>query len=316
MLQQTRVSTVLVSFEKFIQTFPTIASLAASPIETVLAHWKGLGYYSRAHNLHKGSQFIQEHWNEKFPTSLEQALSVPGIGQYTARAVLSIAFNLPLAVLDGNVKRVLARLFLFEEEIQKSSSFPKLQNLADQFLNVESPSLHNQAMMELGALVCLPKNPVCMECPLSWFCIAKEKKMEKLLPYKAKPKKMIDVTMKIVFVWNGNNILLIKDSKRRFFKTIYALPYRLDGIPETEDPLITLLFTDAKLLSPETIQHSITNHKITIEVYTNTLDPSTILSFDQSSILWTDILSLSTDFPSSISHKLIGFATSYFLQAG
>jgi A/G-specific adenine glycosylase len=305
MLQQTRVNTVLVSFENFIQTFPTLSSLATSPIEDVLAHWKGLGYYSRAHNLHKGAKFIQENFNEQFPTNLSQALSVPGIGEYTARAVLSIAFNLPLAVLDGNVKRVLARLFLFEEDIQKNSSSLKLQKLADEFLSVENPSFHNQAMMELGALVCLPKNPVCPACPLSWFCQAKEAKMEKLLPYKTKPKKMIDVTMKLLVLTNEDKILLLKDSKRRFFKTIYSLPYTLSGLPETENPFLVPFLKDARLLFPEKIQHSITNHKITIEVYTNTIDSSNVLFSEYPSVLWTDIESLSKDFPSSISRKLL-----------
>ncbi|MCX7999246.1 MAG: A/G-specific adenine glycosylase, partial [Leptospiraceae bacterium] len=154
MLQQTRVNTMLVSYGKFIERFPNVVTLANSNLETVLTYWKGLGYYSRAENLHKGAKYILENFQGNIPEDIQKLLQVPGIGTYTANAILSIAYNKPFAVLDGNVKRELSRIFLFSDDITKSKSIKYLQSLADVFLNKENPSDHNQALMELGALVC------------------------------------------------------------------------------------------------------------------------------------------------------------------
>jgi A/G-specific adenine glycosylase len=168
MLQQTRAEVVATRFEAFLRTFPDAARLAAAPEETVLAHWSGLGYYSRARNLRQGAAVVAEEHGGRFPRSLDAALSIPGVGRYTAAAVLSIAYGLPHAVVDGNVRRVLTRLERLEPPQDRKPA--ELDRLAHELLNPERPGDHNQAMMELGAVLCLPRDPRCSRCPVTGFC--------------------------------------------------------------------------------------------------------------------------------------------------
>jgi A/G-specific adenine glycosylase len=172
MLQQTRVETVRPYFRRFLDAFPTLADLAAADLETVLKMWEGLGYYARARNFHKAAGRVVDEHGGRVPDAWEAFRALPGVGDYIAAAVLSIAFNGPYAVVDGNVKRVLARLFRREEPVNRSSAHPVFRRLADRLLEVHRPGDFNQALMELGALVCTPRNPGCDECPLSQECRA------------------------------------------------------------------------------------------------------------------------------------------------
>lgn len=310
MLQQTRVNAVIDSFNRFIEKFPTIESLNNSSMEEVLSAWKGLGYYSRAYNLKKGARYIIETYQGNFPDNLEQILLVPGIGEYTARAILSIAFGKPVAVLDGNVKRVLSRFLEYRNDIKKSSSHKELQILADDFLNKENPSFHNQAMMELGATVCLPTKPQCNLCPISKECIAHQKGIEETLPNSNLEKSYIEIGMNFYLLnWN-HKILLVKDKSRRFFKTIYSLPFTIEGsnlnqsYKESKIPYSFLEKCKTEIVK-KNIKHSITNHKINIIVYSHNLTQLEMENFSGLEILWTNINSLSSDFPSSIANKII-----------
>ena len=175
MLQQTRISYMMPIFNRFIHRFPTIFDLAKAREQDILTYWKGLGYYNRALNLHKGSKYIVQNFAEKFPNTLNQILKVPGIGPYTARAILSIGFDLSFAVLDGNVKRVLSRFFLVKDDINLNSTHNKLQDYADIFLNHNYPSEHNEAVMELGATICSQKKPRCFSLS-SFFKLSSYKK--------------------------------------------------------------------------------------------------------------------------------------------
>ncbi|MDA8139160.1 MAG: A/G-specific adenine glycosylase [Desulfobacteraceae bacterium] len=172
MLQQTQVKTVVPYYQRFLECFPTIGHLARVDLQAVLKLWEGLGYYSRARNLHRAARMVVETMGGRVPDQWPAFRSLPGVGDYIAAAVLSIAFGRPYGVVDGNVKRVLARLFTMEIPVNGAGSHKPFQAVADQLLDVESPGQHNQAVMELGAAVCAPRNPLCEGCPLSRFCQA------------------------------------------------------------------------------------------------------------------------------------------------
>jgi A/G-specific adenine glycosylase len=170
MLQQTRVDQAWPYYERLIQTFPTVDTLAAADIDDVLRVWEGLGYYSRARNLHRAAQLIVEQYGGQVPSTYDTFRSLPGAGPYTTAAVLSIAFNKPYAVLDGNVARVLARVFKIDADIKEGKTRRDLQALADSLISKKQPGTYNQALMELGATICTPRKPNCPVCPLKSVC--------------------------------------------------------------------------------------------------------------------------------------------------
>ncbi len=172
MLQQTRVDTVIPYYDKFLKQFPTVDHLAAAPEEEVLGLWAGLGYYSRARNLHRAAQAVMEKGGGKFPDSAEGLLQLPGVGRYTAGAIASQAFGEVVAVVDGNVKRVLARLRMLSLKPGGKEEEKVSWALAEALVSPEFPGDFNNAVMELGAMVCLPKNPRCNICPLQALCLA------------------------------------------------------------------------------------------------------------------------------------------------
>jgi len=174
MLQQTQVVTVIPYYERWLKLFPTWKALASAKEHDVIKAWEGLGYYRRARNLQALAKAVVEA-DGKMPRSEEGLRALPGIGPYTAAAVGSIAFGLPLAVLDGNVMRVLTRLLAFLEDISLPQTRVKLQAIANDFLDARDPSTHNQAVMELGATVCLPRNPMCLICPLNDGCRGRDR---------------------------------------------------------------------------------------------------------------------------------------------
>jgi A/G-specific adenine glycosylase len=175
MLQQTRVAVVIDRFEVFIQRFPTVASLARAQEQEVLALWSGLGYYRRARMLHQAAKFVATHRRGKLPATVDELRELPGIGAYTAAAIASIAHGEPEAVVDGNVERVICRLTGWDESGGEGASAlrKKIQGMASELLDPERPGDFNQAMMELGATVCLPRNPQCLVCPLAGTCVTR-----------------------------------------------------------------------------------------------------------------------------------------------
>ncbi|MDP2972001.1 MAG: A/G-specific adenine glycosylase [Deltaproteobacteria bacterium] len=168
MLQQTQVNTVIPYYNHFLKTFPTIRYLAKANLSKVLKVWEGLGYYSRARNLHQASRIIANHLKGKIPKTPKDLLSLPGIGRYTAGAVLSIAYNKEAPILDGNVKRVLSRLFVVSGHPKKTEEI--LWPLSESLIPKGSPGAFNQALMDLGSMTCTPKNPNCLGCPLKNLC--------------------------------------------------------------------------------------------------------------------------------------------------
>lgn len=187
-LQQTRVNQGLPYYLQFVEIFPDVGALASAPEQDVLRLWQGLGYYSRARNLHKCAQEVVANHRSLFPSTFESLKKLPGIGDYTAAAIASFSFKETVAVVDGNVFRVLARIFGIEDVINSPAGKKRFTILANELISRERPDLHNQAVMEFGALHCTPKNPACPTCPFTMSCVASENKIQHLLPVKLKSK--------------------------------------------------------------------------------------------------------------------------------
>jgi A/G-specific adenine glycosylase len=182
MLQQTRIAAVLPHYHRFLKAFPTVETLAHAPQENVLKRWSGLGYYSRARNLHRAAKEIVTRFGGEFPRTLETALALPGVGRYTAAAVLSIAYDHPLAALDGNVARVLARLGAIRGDLRTPRRWRQLTASAQYHLALTAPGDWNQALMELGETICTPQIPRCAACPVSSWCRARVRKLTGEIP--------------------------------------------------------------------------------------------------------------------------------------
>lgn len=187
-LQQTRVSQGMPYYLNFIQKFPTVHTLAAAAEQDVLRLWQGLGYYTRARNLHKCAKVVVESYGGVFPNNYNSLLQLPGIGEYTAAAIASFSFRESVAVVDGNVFRVLSRIFGIEHEINSPEGKRVFTTLANSLISKTVPDLHNQAVMEFGATHCVPKNPACEDCIFVTKCFAAQHNLQALLPRKAKLK--------------------------------------------------------------------------------------------------------------------------------
>jgi A/G-specific adenine glycosylase len=222
MLQQTTVRVVVPFYEAFLARFATVADLAAAEEEDVLAQWSGLGYYHRARNLHRGAKHVVERHGGRFPKTLEAALAVPGVGLYTASAILSIGHGMPLPVVDGNVRRVLARLFALRgPEWRKDGPY---YNQAEAVLDRESPGDWNQALMELGATVCTPRKPGCPACPARTHCKAHALGIEDELPEGKSRRVPVDVTVAAALVERNGRILLVRRAEGRLMGRFWEVP--------------------------------------------------------------------------------------------
>ncbi|HBJ76734.1 MAG TPA: A/G-specific adenine glycosylase [Porphyromonadaceae bacterium] len=231
-LQQTRVIQGYDYYLHFVEHFPTIKDLALSTEEEVLHLWKGLGYYTRARNLHKAARRILDLYGGVFPHQYEEILSLEGVGKYTAVAIASFAFNLPYATIDGNVQRVLSRLYCIMEPVNTPSGEEILQTQAELLLDRKHPAIHNQAVMELGALVCTPKTPHCTECPLKEHCLSYANGNVELLPIKQKKIVMKERFFSYLRIVCKGETLLLQRTKRDIWKNLYEYP-----MVETSQPV-------------------------------------------------------------------------------
>ena len=256
MLQQTRVAAVIPYYERFLQRFPDAHALAAAPEEEVLRLWSGLGYYSRARNLQEAAQQIAAKQGGKFPTRLEDALALPGIGNYTAAAILSIAYGKKLAVLDGNVARVLARLGAIQGDIREPRRWQELQKTADGLLDLKSPGDWNQAMMELGATLCTPKSPQCLLCPVAQFCKGRKLGIAESLPEKRKKRATVQIVLAAAVFSNrkGQTFLLPppKNTKEKassdHVPTLVSKMWHFPTVSVTGEPAATLAALLGKIM--------------------------------------------------------------------
>lgn len=213
MLQQTRVDQVIGYYARFLKRFPTIAALARAPLDDVLKHWEGLGYYTRARHLHAAAKRMMDQHGGQFPRNPDAIRALPGVGPYTAAAIGSLAFGHDAAVLDGNVIRVLARLTAFEGDVSKPSSRAALQEVADSLLPKGQAGVFNEGMMELGATVCTPRRPACVRCPWARWCAARATGEMESYPRKAKKKPVPHKHVGAGVVVDGRGRFLIAQRK-------------------------------------------------------------------------------------------------------
>jgi len=283
MLQQTRVAAVIPYYERFLARFPDVRALAEAPQEEVLRLWSGLGYYSRARNLQKAAQQIVALHSGEFPQDEESILALPGIGSYTGAAILSIAFGAKHAVLDGNVARVLARLGTIRGDLRESRRWQSLQRTAGDLLDPQSPGAWNQAMMELGAMVCTPRAPQCRVCPAAKFCRARQSGDPESFPEKRKKPEAVQIVLAaaVLHTPRGQTLLLPPPGKKTETKPaaddIATLVSRLWHFPTVairKDALAELRNFLAGVLSPKNgtfhlqplakVRHAVTYRNVTV----------------------------------------------------
>ena len=304
MLQQTTVKAVVPFYIRFLQRFPDLQALAEATIEDVLPLWAGLGYYSRARMLHKCAQEIVAKHDGVFPSEIDRVLDLPGIGRYTAGAVTSIAFGAKSPIVDANVARVFSRLFLIEGDLKSSVNQKTLWHRATQVVehchDNAPPSIVNPAMMELGALVCTPKNPRCEVCPVQSFCGAFKTQRQNELPFIAPKRQAVELRDVCAFAVresstrNGEVLLRQRaHDEKLWWRGMWELPRVTCRDDENAAQALHRLLADELQIAPElvnvqsqlkTVQHGVTHHKITLECWkvelTDALETSTAQWFE------------------------------------
>jgi A/G-specific adenine glycosylase len=236
-LQQTRVSQGLPYYQRFVEKFPSVNDLAAASEQEVLRLWQGLGYYTRARNLHRCAIKVATDYNGKFPETFDELIKLPGIGEYTAAAIASIAHLEPVAVVDGNVFRVLSRVFGVDTIINTPAGKKEFTVLANRVLDHKIPDIHNQAMMEFGALFCTPKNPMCLECIFKTNCQAYHGDLQYVLPVKRKIKKSSKRYFYYLVIKKGKSLALKKREEKDIWNGLYDFPLIEHAKPVNEEHL-------------------------------------------------------------------------------
>ena len=224
MLQQTQVKTVLSYYERFLESFPTITDLSDADLEFVLKRWEGMGYYARARNLHKASGIISDKFNGRIPQDATSFRALPGAGEYITAAVLSRAFNKPLAVVDGNVRRVLARLFMIGDPMNSSKANHSFSAHATALLDQQRPGQFNEAMMELGATVCTPQRPDCLNCPINTFCKSFAEKKQMDFPKIAEKKRTPLLALVVSLIYKEDHFLIVRRPLDGLLGGLWELP--------------------------------------------------------------------------------------------
>ena len=224
-LQQTRVAQGISYYERFLDAFPTVFDLAKASEEQVLKLWQGLGYYSRARNLHFSARFIASELKGVFPSTYKDLLALKGVGDYTASAIASISFGAPTAVVDGNVYRVLSRYFGIDTPINSSKGVKDFKALAQQVMGISNPGQHNQAIMDFGALQCKPQRPLCSSCPLQSSCVAFGKKLTAVLPVKEKKIKVRKRYFNFIVLQTSDQKTLVEQrTGKGIWENLYQFP--------------------------------------------------------------------------------------------
>ena len=223
-MQQTRIEQGTSYYEKFTSNYPTINDLANANEQQVLNDWQGLGYYSRARNLHYSAKLVRDEYNGVFPSTFDDILKLKGVGTYTAAAISSFAFKESKAVVDGNVYRLLSRVYDVDTPIDSSKGKKEFQLIADELIPQENPDIHNQAIMEVGSLVCTPKNPNCDECPLNGICLAREKNTVDLRPVKSKKTKVRDRYFHYLIYNDKGETYIEQRTEKGIWQNMYQFP--------------------------------------------------------------------------------------------
>jgi A/G-specific adenine glycosylase len=273
MLQQTQVKTVLPYFQRFMERFPNVQALARAAEDDVLAVWSGLGYYRRARALHRGARWIVQENGGNFPDKYEGWLALPGVGRYTAGAIMSIAFGQRYAILDGNVARVLSRVFMIGGDLRQSTVRKRLWQKSEEILPPSDLSDFNQALMELGALVCVPLNPRCKACPIEKNCFARRRGREAEFPCVPSRRETLKVTLAAAVVRRKNRVLMVRRDAESVMRGLWELPG--GTCRETEKPELAVIrqvrerygleLEPAREISR--VKHHIMNQRITLHAF-------------------------------------------------
>ena len=275
MLQQTRVAQGLPYFERFVAAFPTVFDLAQADEEQVLKLWQGLGYYSRARNMHKTAQIVAHDYNGIFPSTYTELLKLKGIGEYTAAAIASFSFNEKVNVVDGNVFRVLSRYLNIETDISSATAKKEFAAIANELMENRDSALFNQAIMEFGALQCVPKNPNCNDCVLNKSCAALQHKKVDQLPVKTKKTKVRNRYFNyLIFEDQQSNTILRKRTEKGIWHNLYEFPVietETETATETIIEQIKTTYSDYGIESiatfDETIQHKLSHQLLSLRFY-------------------------------------------------
>ena len=273
MLQQTRVETVIPYYQRWMVEFPTLEALAEGEEDQVLKLWEGLGYYNRARNLHAAARIVQENYQGILPVDLKALQDLPGIGRYTAGAILSIAHDRPAPILDGNLRRVFTRLFNINTPIHTTITEKSLWKIAESLLPDLHPGDFNQALMELGALVCLPQNPQCELCPLKSECEAYQLGSQKELPVRIKKTPLPHLQVTAAVIPRGEQVLLAKRPPGGMLGGLWEFPGGKQKENETLQETLSREIMEELNLEVEigdllgSYQHAYTHYKITLHAF-------------------------------------------------
>ena len=269
MLQQTQVATVIPYYKRWLKNFPSLAALARAPLSKVLSSWAGLGYYRRPRMLHQAAQSIQREFGGKVPPTAEALRKLPGIGRYTAGAIASIAFNEKTPVLDGNVIRILTRIFAIAQSVDRQKTLEKLWSLAGALLPDKNPGDFNQALMELGATVCFPMIPQCARCPVKRECRAHQKGKELLYPVRSQKESYEKIRMTALVLRNRKNeVWLEKQPEQNRWGGLWMFPFWL----RKSAMLAEIRSSGLKPAFFLKVLHGFTKYRITLEVFELRLD--------------------------------------------
>ncbi|MAN28441.1 MULTISPECIES: A/G-specific adenine glycosylase [Mesonia] len=276
MLQQTRVAQGLPYYLRFVEEFPSVFDLAEASEEKVLKLWQGLGYYSRARNLHFTAKYVANELNGKFPHTYKELKKLKGVGDYTASAIASICFNEPVAVVDGNVYRVLSRVFGVDTPINSTEGIKEFKNLAEEKLDKENASVYNQAIMEFGALHCKPKNPYCITCPFQAECVAFQQGKIEELPIKLKKTKVKTKHFNYLVVVSEGKTVIQQRRGNGIWKNLYQFPLieTEKEVSKTqflkEENFLQLLSVPAEkvnLFNKKPIKHVLSHRKLMVKFW-------------------------------------------------
>ncbi|MBC7856960.1 MAG: A/G-specific adenine glycosylase [Pirellulaceae bacterium] len=276
MLQQTQVAAVIPYYERFLAAFPTAAELAAAKEEQVLRLWEGLGYYRRARQLHAAAQKIAAEHGGQFPSRYEQVRALPGIGRYTAGAILSLGLDRRLPILEANTVRLLSRLAAYRGDTTGTAGQKFLWAMAEQILPMKNVGQFNQALMELGSQVCTPRQPKCEECPLASLCPTRKLGLQESIPAPKKPKQYEDVVEAVVVIRRGSKVFIRRRGEDERWAGLWDFPrfasaaaaphqQRVKTLAANTATLTGIAFEDAELLT--TLKHGVTRFRITLHCY-------------------------------------------------
>ncbi|MEK7286181.1 MAG: A/G-specific adenine glycosylase [Nitrospirota bacterium] len=312
LLQQTQVVTALPYYHRFLERFPTVHALATTPLDDVLKTWQGLGYYARARHLSLAAQKVVREYNGNIPRSLDALMSLAGIGRSTAGAILNIAFNQCHPILDGNVKRILSRYFLVRGDLKEKNNLAVLWAYAEAILPKKkgatpaNANLFTQAIMDLGATICLPKSPNCVVCPVSLSCLAYQEGVQNKLPEKSVSKKVPHYDFIAAIIQKGKQVLIKKRPEKGLLGGLWEFPggkiINKDDLSSIHELTEREVGQQASLIPLDVqIQHAFTHFKMTLHLFSGVVQKRIACN---PALKWVSISQLS-DYAFSAAHQVI-----------